>query len=275
MAIPALPKTWSANDILRASDLNADFTTIRDRYNSVTDGAVELSGTQTIAGAKTFSAIITGSAGATFGAALTVSAGGAAITGNSTITGTLGGVTVLTVATSGTINSVAIATAAGTNGKVPRYTAASVLAESGMSDNGTYTTNANQPRARLTASPITSVAGAITWAAAPLNVGTIWAVGNPTRMTIPANAGGGWQFSCVLDIKHNSTSASFSLSLRKNGTTTVATLPTIFPGSSAVAYTAVADEDAIASDYYEWILAAGDSANMTIGGVVANARKIW
>lgn len=240
--------------------VKADFATIRDTVNTY---AVFIDVARTITAVQTFSATPVFNAGVT-------------VVGNSTITGTLGGITVLTITTSATINAVAVAVAAGTIGKIPRYTAAAAFGDSGMTDNGTFTSNANQPRARVvTGVAIGTVSGAITWSAAALNVGTIWAVGNPTRLTIPANAGGSYRFACQLDIKHDSASASFSLTLLKNGATTIVTFPAITVTTLTQYYSADTVDDPSAADYYEWQLNGGDAVNMTIQSATASINKVW
>ena len=86
MGLIASLKTWVDNEILTAADLNANFSELRTRLNSF--GAFkDLANTFTPA--------------QTFQNGVVVTGGGVSVTGNSTITGTLGGLTGLTVASGG------------------------------------------------------------------------------------------------------------------------------------------------------------------------------
>lgn len=96
MSISALPKTWSSGEVLTHTDLNANFTTIRNDVNNATTGALFKSDA-----GQTVAAAVTWSAAQTFSVGFTVSASGITVTGNSTITGTLSGLTGLTVASGG------------------------------------------------------------------------------------------------------------------------------------------------------------------------------
>lgn len=105
MPIPVI-KTWTANEILKAADLNGNFATIRDAVNAGVmwrDSAVTVTVTHTFAVTQTFSQGLTVTAnGLTITAGgLTVAAGGIAITGASSVTGTLGVSNTLTVSAGG------------------------------------------------------------------------------------------------------------------------------------------------------------------------------
>lgn len=68
--IPALPTTWAAGDVLTASALNTNFTTIRDAVN--TSALFKDVAAQTVSVGVTFSAAQTFSAGITITGALTM-----------------------------------------------------------------------------------------------------------------------------------------------------------------------------------------------------------
>lgn len=200
MSVPTLTKTWSAGQVVTASDLNGNFTTIRDYLNSY---GPALNGANTWTAAQTFSAAVTVSAGGitvtgnstitgTLGGltGLTVASGGAAITGNSTITGTLGGLTGLTVA-SGGITVTGNSTITGTLSGVTTLTATSVA--------GTLTTAA-QPN-------ITSV-GTLT----SLTVTTL----TPTTVAGAANFTGTPTFAAGLTVNAQNTN---NIYLGTDGTT--------------------------------------------------------
>jgi hypothetical protein len=92
MGIAALTQfTDGPGNIIYASQVNANYATIRDHYNN---NAVETSGAQTIAGVKTFSSIPVFSLGATVTTGgITVTAGGLTVTAGG-LTVTAGGLTV-------------------------------------------------------------------------------------------------------------------------------------------------------------------------------------
>lgn len=146
MAIPTLT-TWTFQQILTSTALNANFATIRDYYNANT---VELTGNQTVAGVKTFSSAITGSAGA-------------AITGNSTITGTLGVSSTLTASNALVVTTGGLTVTAGglivTAGGLT-VTAGGIL----VSANGITCTGASQFNSVVTfaAAPVFSVGFSVT-----------------------------------------------------------------------------------------------------------------
>lgn len=287
MGIAAIT-TWSTNQVLTSTALNTNFSTIRDHYNA---NAVETSGAQTIAGVKTFSAIPVFSLGAT------VSAGGITVTGNSTITGTLGGLTGLTVASggaaitgnsevTGTLNvtstlsqgGTAIPTGSGTNGKLTRWTGASTIGDGGISDDGTFATLATQPRTMLTATQNVTTTAAIDWDTEVLDVGGMWAIGNPSRIVIPASAGGSYTFS-VSGVCANSADATVTLALRRDGSTNIGQ---VFTWGLYGATLSAADTDsfsfswivdATAGQYYE-VTMSTSSSTLTVD-VQATARKVW
>lgn len=99
MSISTLPKTWSAAEVLTHTDLNGNFTTIRNDLNNASTGAVFKGDNGTVTAVLTFTATQVFTPGS--GAAFTVTTGGITVTGNSTITGTLGGLTGLTVDSGG------------------------------------------------------------------------------------------------------------------------------------------------------------------------------
>lgn len=218
--IPAFT-TLADGDVLPAAFLNTSFSTVRTYFNTY---AVQKDVAGTISVTHTFSAA------QTFSAGLTVSANGITVTGNSTITGTLGGLTGLTVASggatitgnstvTGTLNvtssltqgGTAVVLGSGTSTRIPRLTAASTIANGSITDDGTVVTNATQPRFRAAASASGAIGNGTThtfsFSTIPLNIGTLWAIGNPTRIT--AAVAGGYLICATIAFSNNtSTGAS-------------------------------------------------------------------
>ena len=90
--------SFTTGAVISATEHNSNNTNLRDTLNTyavLTDVARTVSVTHTWTAAQTFTG------GWTAAAACTISSGGLAVTGNSTITGTLGGLTGLTVASGG------------------------------------------------------------------------------------------------------------------------------------------------------------------------------
>jgi hypothetical protein len=284
MGIAAIT-TWSTNQVLTSAALNTNFSTIRDHYNA---NAVETSGAQTIAGVKTFSNIPVFSLGATIAAGgltvtaggatitaggLTVAAGGATITGNSTVTGTLN--VTSTLSQGGT----AIPTGSGTNGKLTRWTGASTIGDAAIADDGTYTTNATQPRVMaVVAGESITTSAAISWDSAALNVGSMWSGVTPTRITIPASAGGSYMFALSGHYLHTA-NATITLNLRKGGTTTIGvgmqwlTYGNTLATNDHQPFSFTWFDDSSAADYYE-VMVASSSGNINIDAQLT-VRKVW
>ena len=93
MGLIASLKTWVDNEILTAADLNANFSELRTRLNAFA-AFRDLANTFTPAQTFQNGVVVTGGG-------VSVGGGGVSVTGNSTITGTLGGLTGLTVASGG------------------------------------------------------------------------------------------------------------------------------------------------------------------------------
>lgn len=253
--------TWTTNQVLTSSALNNNFATIRtamNTYGLFTDVN------------RTITANLTFTPGS--GVGITVSTGGVAVTGNSTITGDL--------AVSGALTKggAAVVIGSGTSGKLTRFSAASTVADAGASDNGTYTSNANNPRARAvkTTNTLANSATAITFDSAPLNVATMWAGGAPTRLTIPANAGGAYLFSLAFQAADSAGGADVSFKVRKNGSSDVATVVTNKVNTANINYTMALTvvDDAAAADYYEFFLWSGTTTT-SAAAIVASVVKIW
>jgi hypothetical protein len=267
--------SWSDGNTLTAAALNGNFTNHRTAFNTYavqTNKAVTVSVTHTYSAAQTFTGGWTAAAACTISAGgLVVSAGGAAITGNSTVTGTLNVTSTLSQ------GGVAVPGGTGTNGKVTRWTAASTLADAAVSDDGTYTTNATQPRARITGAgeTITVTLTGVTFNAAALNVGSLWAGGSPKRVTIPASAGGSYAFSFVGALTIPSGQESVDCRLRKNGTTTIGTtFSNTAQTTQPLAFSFQWDDDPSAGDYYEIEMASG-GGTAVLSDPQLNVRKVW
>ena len=271
--IPALVSFTSGTTIVSA-DVNADFTTIRNSVNSYgmfVDVAATVTVTHVFSVTQTFSVGLTVTAtGITVTAGgITVTAGGITVTGNSTITGTLNVTSTISKA------GVAMPDGTGTTSRLARWTGANTIAASTVTDDGTYLTLTTQPRARVTvgSATVTSAGQAISFTTATLNVGTIWAGGNPTRLTIPANAGGSYHFTLVVDATQTGASAGFHVKLRKNGATTIGAQLDYNIGTSTDSRCIAIDDDAIAADYYEWIVSSTDTH--TVANAMTSIRKVW
>lgn len=289
MGIAAIT-VWTTEQVLTSTALNANFATIRDHYNA---NAVETSGAQTIAGIKTFSAVPVFSLGATIAAGgltvadggatvtaggLTVSADGADITGDSTIAGTLGGLTGLTVDSGGaTFTAGGLTVSADGADITGDVTVDGTVSLTGLTFVSGFGTNAAQPRARVTGAGETlqTSTTAVTWAAAALNVGTLWAGGAATRITIPANAGGSYHFT-VSGSVHKTAGAdtTVTLKLRKNGTTDLGVVGSFGATATSVPFCMAWDDDCSAADYYEIYMQAG-TATVDLTTPQWCARKVW
>jgi hypothetical protein len=91
----------------------------------------------------------------------------------------------------------------------------------------------NPPVARVTiSSALTSYTGAdISWAAAPLNVGSMWSAGSPTRITAPQT--GLYLFSFTCNFSTGTGANVCFLEVNKNGNLAASTLaPRVFSGTS-------------------------------------------
>lgn len=295
MGIPSLPKTWNANDILRASDLNGCFTTIRDHYNS---NALELGGSQTVTGVKTFSAAPVFSVAPSFSAGLTITAG--KITTAASVAGTAGlnlphGTAPTAPAdgdvwttTSGLLaringSSLTFPSGSGTNGKVTRWTAAGIIADASLADDGTYVSHAAQPRCFLDPTTATTCAAAATVSAEYPDADTIDVgamhdpVTNNTRITVPASAGGLYLISALVTFGAASTNGTITVNLRKNGTTNLITgVDPGVNGNSSEAVTLPITVMAVlsAADYVEVRVANGGSQTINFRAPIAVVR-LW
>lgn len=297
--------SFTTGAVISATEHNSNYTNLRDTLNTyavLTDVARTISVTHTWTAAQTFTGGFTAAAASSIAAALTVTlakttlaataAGYASLNlphgtapsapANGDVWTTTGGL--YAYINGATVGPLSQHSGTGTNGKLTRWTGTSALADAGATDDGTYTTNANQPRCRLTDSGGTVVAVAPTWTAiswdsAPLNVGTMYAGGNPTRVTVPASAGGSYHFEFCGVVRHTA-NATVSLRFRKDGTTTIG--PTFtwgahggdLTGDHDVPIAFAWDDDPAAAAYYEVEMTTNGATCTLIDGQLS-ARKVW
>jgi hypothetical protein len=269
--IPAIT-TFTATTQAKAAEVNANFAAIRNTLNSY---GLFTDVDRTITAALTFTptvgvgiTVTTGGITITAGG-LTVSAGGINVTGNSTITGTL------TVTSTLTANGASVVSGSGTTGKLARFTAASAIGDSGLTDNGTYTTNATQARARATkgSQALSTGVNLLSMSAAAINVGTMWAIGNPTRFTVPAAADGIYLLVLTCHCVHASASSLITPGFRKNGATDIQGGSAVV-GTQSQVLTFPVIEQLAAGDYVEPTMASGDNAQ-TASGIIVSVIKLW
>lgn len=277
MSVSAYPKSWVA-EVLTHTDLNAQFAHIR---NGVNNGCLfKGDAGQSVTEMVTFTATQTFTPAS--GVGVHVTTGGMTIVGNSTITGTLGGVTVLTVTTSATIGGTAVPVGTGTSGKSARWTDTGVVAAGSMDDNGTYVSHAAQPRCTATGTSGTVGNGGGTAAMSWTEVRDVSGMhdngSNPTRITIPADAGGEYLLLAHVNVLTGGADSNWTAAWRKGGSTIVPSataIAKVYTNAAGTGFTVAATIDAAnAADYYELLLTNNTGTNGTAAGQ-AMVIKLW
>lgn len=282
MGIAAIT-TWSANQVLTAAALNANFSTIRDHYNS---NALELGGNQTVTGAKTFSALITGSAGATFGAGVSLTAG--KLTTVASATGGAGLILPHGTAPSAPVDGDLWSTTSGLFARINGVTAgpfgAGTVTGSGTTGRLTRWSSSTAVEAasllsvRAYANAVSVANNAVVPFAAESfdNGGFHDNVTNNSRLTVPSGGDGRYVLTLHATITKSPPGgiSGIGLKLRKNGADLYsgAAVPQIFhdmdsngaDAPSLIAAGVTALVDTVATDYYEVLHTSGDGTTSTI-----------
>lgn len=104
---------------------------------------------------------------------------------------------------------------------------------------------------------------AVTWTSVAWNHGSVWNAGTPTRLTVPAGAGGLYHMECQMQWDDQDTGIRMVF-LRVNGTTSYAT-----DRKQAIDSTEThlcAEQYLVAGDYVEMVLLQSSGANRTVLG---------
>jgi len=166
--------------------------------------------------------------------------------------------------------------AAGTSGKIAKFTAANVLGDSSVSDNGTVVTNATQFRCRLTNGAANGTGSrVITFGTEDLDVGGMHStVTNSERITVPTGGDGGYVLAAVVNFDTTNPPSSVTFSLRKNGVAVGDPIPSMGPATGRATVTLFAVDNAVATDY--WHIEVNSAGEIiTVYTATFSAFKVW
>lgn len=152
------------------------------------------------------------------------------------------------------------------------WSAAQTISAGGLTISGGMLTVSNQPRVQARGGSLTGNGSevAIPFASTVHDVGDMWVSGSPTRITVPASAGGLYHCVAVLEITNTSGSTQTpTIRWRRNAGAgdTYSWVPTVRNGDT-VTLTAVVDDTAAAADYFDWSLQAPAGVSVIAGASV-------